>query len=303
MAARDLLAGLNPAQRDAAVSLRGPLLILAGAGTGKTRVITVRIANLVRHGVTPSRILAVTFTNKAAREMRERTLALLGRKLEHPPLVSTFHSLGVNILRQDGNRLGYRPNFAIYDRGDQETVARGVLRELKLDASALSPGDLLAYISHCKTKGLAPQTAFEAAVSERERISAQGYARYQAAVFANGALDFDDLLARTEELFLKFPDILRKHQQRWDHVLVDEYQDTNAGQFRLLELLCKPHKNICVVGDDDQSIYAWRGADVRNILDFEEQFAGAKIVKLEQNYRSMAPILAVANAVIEKRAD
>lgn len=297
----DLLAGLNSAQREAATTLKGPLLVLSGAGTGKTRVITVRIANLVRHRVKPSRILALTFTNKAAREMRERGLKLLGGKIDDPPMMTTFHSLGVNILRQEAPRLGYRRDFSIYDRGDQESVARAALRELRVPTEFLSPGDFLGMVSRWKTLGRSPEAALNAADNERERTAAKAFARYQKGLKGSNAFDFDDLLSATEEI-LAIPEALVRHQRRWDFVLVDEYQDTNASQERLLRNLADPHKNVCAVGDDDQSIYGWRGAEIRNILTFEESFPGAKVIRLEENYRCCANILTLANRLISKNS-
>jgi DNA helicase II / ATP-dependent DNA helicase PcrA len=297
----DLLAGLNPAQREAATTLKGPLLVLSGAGTGKTRVITVRIANLVRHGVKPSRILALTFTNKAAREMRERGLKLLGGKIDDPPMMTTFHSLGVNILRQEAHRLGYRRDFSIYDRGDQESVARASLRELRVPTEFLSPGDFLGMVSRWKNLGRSPEAAFQTADNERERTAAKAFARYQKGLKGSNAFDFDDLLSATEEV-LAIPEALTRHQRRWDFVLVDEYQDTNASQERLLRRLADLHKNVCAVGDDDQSIYGWRGAEIRNILTFEKSYPGAKVIRLEENYRCCANILTLANRLISKNS-
>jgi DNA helicase-2/ATP-dependent DNA helicase PcrA len=295
----DLLSGLNPAQREAATTLKGPLLVLSGAGTGKTRVITVRVANLVRHGVNPSRILALTFTNKAAREMRERGLKLLGGKVADPPMMTTFHSLGVNVLRKEAPRLGWKRDFTIYDRGDQDSVARAALRELRVPTEFLSPGDFLAIISKWKTQGRKPEAALEHADNERDRTAAKAFIKYQKALKGSNAFDFDDLLAATEQVF-DDPEALEFHRSRWDFVLVDEYQDTNASQERLLRLLSAKHKNVCAVGDDDQSIYGWRGAEIANILTFEKTFPGAKIIRLEENYRCCANILMMANRLIAK---
>lgn len=290
--------GLNPAQRKAVATLKGPLLILAGAGTGKTRVVTYRIANLIRHGVRPERILAVTFTNKAAKEMQERTLKAIGKKIDAPPLVTTFHSLGVNILRAEIGRLGYAAHFAIYDRGDQEDVARAALRERNVDPAALKPSTLLHRISLWKQVGLRPQAALGQAVRNDDRLAARVYIAYEQRLRNAGALDFDDLLLCTQELFRDFPDVLARQQARWDHVLVDEYQDTSAAQLDIVRRLVQPHRNLCVVGDDDQSIYGWRGAEVRNILDFQKHFPDATVVRLEENYRSCPNILELANRLI-----
>ncbi|MGL4462202.1 MAG: ATP-dependent helicase, partial [Planctomycetia bacterium] len=291
--------GLNAAQSDAVATLRGPLLVLAGAGTGKTRVITVRIANLVRHGVVPGRILALTFTNKAAREMRDRTLKLLGKRLENPPWIGTFHSLCVQVLRREIHLLGYSRQFTICDRGDQESLVRKALREAKIDASAIKPSIVLGIISRWKSHGLRPEQAAGEVHGETERLSSLAYAKYQVYLKSAGVLDFDDLLLCTEELFRVHPEALAREQKLWDHLLVDEYQDTSANQFRILKALAAPHRNLCVVGDDDQSIYGWRGAEVKNILQFDREFPGAKVVRLEENYRSCPNILRLANQLIQ----
>jgi DNA helicase-2/ATP-dependent DNA helicase PcrA len=290
--------GLNPAQSDAVSTLSGPLLVLAGAGTGKTRVVTYRIANLIRHGTRAQRILAVTFTKKAAGEMQQRAAALLGKKRDQAPEISTFHSLCLRVLRRHIARLGYPAQFAIYDRGDQDGVARGALREIRVPGEVLKPGDLLYYISRWKTSGLRPAEAETAARTDKEHLAAVGYRRYQAALVAAGAVDFDDLLLLTEELFAKFADVRRNEAARFDHVLIDEYQDTNAAQYQIVRALSAAHRNLCVVGDDDQSIYAWRGAEVTHILRFKLDWPEAKVVRLEENYRSTSEILAVANRLI-----
>ncbi len=294
----DRLAELNPSQRDAVRTLSGPLLVLAGAGTGKTRVITHRIAELIRNGTQPERILSVTFTNKAAREMLERTRQLLGRSKQGKPQISTFHSLCVRILRQDATALGYPLNFAIYDRSDQESAARVALREIRINEKSMRPGDLLARISRWKSAGVAPGDATEFVDSDFDFLAATAYRRYQANLRSCGAVDFDDLLLLTNQLFAGFPDVLARHQKRFDHVQIDEYQDTNALQFRLVQALVKPHRSLCVVGDDDQSIYGWRGAEVEHILNFQAQFPGAKVVRLEDNYRCTDAILDAANRLV-----
>ncbi len=296
---------LNAPQRQAVTTLRGPLLVLAGAGTGKTRVITVRIANLISHRVAPERILAVTFTNKAAREMRERTKALLSpgkaKRGEPTPEISTFHSLCVRILRRNIQTLGYPREFSIFDRGDQESLARQALREIRVDDKTLRPGDLLNQISHWKSLAVRPRDA-EVLAQEDERgqlaLASSAYARYQAALKAQGAVDFDDLLLLTEELFEQYPLVRIDEAGRFDHLLIDEYQDTNALQYRIAKRLAEPHRNLCVVGDDDQSIYGWRGAEVTHILSFARDWPDATVVKLEDNYRCRAPILALANTLI-----
>ena len=292
------LADLNPAQRDAVLTATGPLLVLAGAGTGKTRVITYRMAELIRRGVKPERILSVTFTNKAAREMLERTRQLLGGKIKSRPWISTFHALCVNILRQDIRHLGYPPQFTILDRGDQESIARTVLRDIRVTEKSLRPGDLLSHVSRWKSAVVAPPTAADLAVDDQQYLAAMGYRRYQQKLRASGAVDFDDLLSLTEQLFREHPAVLQRHQRRFDRVQIDEYQDTNAVQFRLVEALVASHRNLCVVGDDDQSIYGWRGAEVTHILRFTEHFPEAKVVRLEENYRCTDRILDVANRLV-----
>jgi len=301
---------LNPAQLDAVETLSGPLLVLAGAGTGKTRVVTHRISNLIRHGVQPDRIVAVTFTRKAAGEMQERAMALLdarggrsrgkgrAKRAAPLPLISTFHSLCVGVLRRHAMRLGYPERFAICDRGDQEAIARAALREIRVPDDYLRPGDLLAIISNWKNRSVRPARAASLAVSDREHLAAAGYKRYQNMLKARGTLDFDDLLLCTEELFEKHPAIRREEAGQFDHVLVDEYQDTNGSQYRIVKSLAMGHRNLCVVGDDDQSIYGWRGAEVTHILEFQRDWPEAKVVRLEDNYRSSGGILAYANTLI-----
>ncbi len=299
--------GLNPAQADAVNTRSGPLLVLAGAGTGKTRVVTFRIANLIRHGVAPDRILAVTFTNKAAGEMKERIGELLGyskRKKKKgekrpEPTISTFHAHCVRVLRRHAKALGYPAKFSIYDRSDQESLARAVLRELRLPGTALKPGDLLAIISNWKNASIHPDQAPMVASSDKEHLAASGYRRYQEGLKSRGAMDFDDLLLQTEVLFDQHQEIRDVEAGKFDHVLVDEYQDTNGSQYRITKHLTQKHRNLCVVGDDDQSIYAWRGADVTHILNFKKDWPDAKIVCLESNYRSCGSILEMANRLIK----
>ncbi len=292
--------GLNPPQRAAVRTRSGPLLVLAGAGTGKTRVITYRIAELIKHGVKPDRILAVTFTNKAAREMRERATALLGRRRKgaKKPEISTFHSLCVRILRRHIEHLGYPRQFAIYDRGDQESVARAALRDIRVGHEKLRPGDLLYFIGNWKTHSVRPPEALEIADTDKAQLAALAYEKYQASLKASGAVDFDDLLLCTEDLFERFPEVRFAEATRFDHLLIDEYQDTNGLQYRIVRALAERHRNICVVGDDDQSIYGWRGAEVTHILGFAKDWPEAKVVKLEDNYRSCEPILQLANTLI-----
>ncbi len=299
----DPLAELNAPQREAVRTRSGPLLILAGAGSGKTRVITYRMAELIRRRVAPEKILSVTFTNKAAREMQERTSRLLGKSLPKKPLVCTFHSLCVRILKQEITALGYPREFAICDRGDQETMARNALRDIRVSEKSLKPGDLLAIISRWKTGGIHPADARDAAENDREFLAAAAYRRYQANLKAAASVDFDDLLFLTHELFEKFPEVLARQQARFSHVQIDEYQDTNGMQFAIVEALVRKHKNICVVGDDDQSIYGWRGAEVRHILEFPRIFPGTKIIRLEDNYRCTDKILELANRLVRHNRD
>ncbi len=289
---------LNPAQYDAVHTLSGPLLVLAGAGTGKTQVVTYRIAELIRNRIRPDRILAVTFTNKAADEMQQRTAAMLGKRLKTRPEMSTFHSLCVRILRRHIRQLGYPASFAIYDRSDQEGVARTVLREIKVADGLLRPGDLIYFIGRWKTASVWPEEAAASAQTDKEHLAAAAYRRYQNALKAAGALDFDDLLLLTEELLGKSPKTRQLEAGRFDHLLVDEYQDTNASQYRIVKYLAAGHRNLCVVGDDDQSIYGWRGAEVAHILRFKNDWPEAKVVRLEVNYRSTREILQWANRLI-----
>jgi len=289
---------LNPTQAEAVKTLSGPLLVLAGAGTGKTRVVTFRIAELIRHRIAPDRILAVTFTNKAAAEMKERSAAILGKKLPKQPEISTFHSLCVRILRRHITHLGYPSAYGICDRGDQEGVARTVLREIKVAEAALKPGDLLYLIGRWKNSSIRPEEAVSVAQTDREHLAASAYRRYQDALKAAGTVDFDDLLLLTEELFNRFPKLRAEEAQRFDHLLVDEYQDTNGSQYRIVKALASGHRNLCVVGDDDQSIYGWRGAELAHILNFQRDWPDAKVVCLEDNYRSTREIVAWANRLI-----
>jgi DNA helicase-2/ATP-dependent DNA helicase PcrA len=306
---QSMLDELNPPQREAVITLGGPLLVLAGAGTGKTRVVTYRIANLIRHGTQPDRILAVTFTNKAAREMKDRVGKLVkpGKAKPHPkrrdddeamPIVATFHAYCVRILRRYIAKLGYPEQFAIYDRGEQESVARAVLRELRVGDAALKPGDLLWAISTWKNSCIRPPQAESIAQTDKEHLAAAGYRRYQRALKNAGVVDFDDILLLTEELFSKHAEARKAEASLLDHLLIDEYQDTNGSQYRIVKALAGGHRNLCVVGDDDQSIYGWRGAEVEHILHFNRDWPEAKVVRLEDNYRSQAEIINVANRLI-----
>ncbi len=290
---------LNPQQRKAAETLNGPVLILAGAGSGKTRALTYRVANLIDSGVEPWRILAITFTNKAAREMQGRIVELVGDKAEDV-WVSTFHAMCAKMLRRDIEKLGYKRSFTIYDDDDQKSVLKNTLKTLDIDDKAFTIRELKVKISDAKNRLLTPDEWFmESAKDFRSQQIHDIFTEYEKRLRASNALDFDDLLVRTLELFADHPPVLKSYQQRFSHVLVDEYQDTNYAQYQLVKLLTQESRNLCVVGDDDQSIYSWRGADVRNILDFEKDFPEATVIKLEQNYRSSGNILDAANQVIQ----
>jgi len=290
---------LNAAQTAAVETLSGPLLVLAGAGTGKTRVVTYRIARLIKSGVAPDRILAVTFTNKAAREMQERISSLLPKRVDKKkPEISTFHSLCVRILRRQIHRLGFPTQFSIYDRGDQESLARQILREVKITSAALRPADFLKAVGDWKTAGVRPEKALEIATDSKDYLCAVAYSKYQARLKNLGAVDFDDILLLTEDLFRLYPDALEEEAARFDHLLVDEYQDTNMCQYRVVKGLAMRRRNLCVVGDDDQAIYGWRGAEVKHILNFQRDWPEAKVVRLEENYRSTAQILRWANTLV-----
>ncbi|MGI6149015.1 MAG: DNA helicase PcrA [Firmicutes bacterium] len=294
----DYLQALNPSQRQAVETINGPLLVIAGAGSGKTRVLTYRIAHLIQaHKVPPYRILAVTFTNKAAQEMQERIMDLVGPAAADV-WMGTFHSICVRILRADGHRLGYRSNFQIFDTVDQTAVVRECLVELNLDSKRFDPSSILASISRAKDSLLSPAQYSEAAADFWEKKVAQVYGKYQAKLEKSNAVDFDDLIRLTVMLLDNYPEVLEKYQNRFSYILVDEYQDTNHAQYKLVHLLASGHGNLCVVGDEDQSIYAFRGADIRNILEFERDFPQAKVIKLEENYRSTKRILDAANSVI-----
>jgi DNA helicase-2/ATP-dependent DNA helicase PcrA len=297
---------LNPAQKDAVSTLSGPLLVLAGAGTGKTRVVTYRVANLIRHGTAADRILAVTFTNKASMEMQERIAQQLklpkrvprGKPAPPRPQIGTFHSHCVQILKRHAAHLGYPEKFSIYDRSDSESVARTVLREIRVHENVLAPNDFLAIVSRWKNAGVRPEKADSAATSDQEHLAAAGFRRYQRALKLQAAFDFDDLLVYADQLLSDNEQVRHQEAGRYDHVLVDEYQDTNGTQYRIIRALAAQHRNLCVVGDDDQSIYGWRGAEVRHILNFRNDWPEAKVVRLEENYRSTDAILAMANRLI-----
>jgi DNA helicase-2/ATP-dependent DNA helicase PcrA len=298
----DLISGLNPVQREAVTHAEGPLLILAGAGSGKTRVLTHRIAWLIREqGVSPFQILAITFTNKAADEMKHRVASLVG-PVASKMWVSTFHSACVRILRRDGGRLGYKSSFTIYDQADATRLVGYILRDLNIDAKKFPPRTVGGVISSAKNELVDFETYATSARSVYERRIAEVYREYQRRLHAASAMDFDDLLMVTVNLLQVNPDVLEHYRNRFVHVLVDEYQDTNKTQNELVKLLAGGHRNVCVVGDSDQSVYRFRGADISNILEFEDAFPDATVIVLEQNYRSTQTILDAANAVIANNA-
>ncbi|MDQ3680190.1 MAG: DNA helicase PcrA [Actinomycetota bacterium] len=298
----DLLTGLNPVQREAVLHDEGPLLIVAGAGSGKTRVLTNRIAHLIADkGVSPFEIIAITFTNKAAGEMKRRVEALVG-PVALRMWVSTFHSACVRILRRDAVRLGYRSSFTIYDQADSQRLTGYVLRDLNIDAKRFPPRSVHAVISQAKCELVDFESYQDRASGPYERRIAEVYREYQQRLLAASAMDFDDLIMVTVNLLQSHPDVLAHYQGRFKHLLVDEYQDTNRAQNELVVLLGRRHRNVCVVGDSDQSVYRFRGADVRNILQFEKAFPEATTIVLEQNYRSTQTILDAANAIIANNA-
>ena len=294
-----LLSELNPPQREAVTAGEGPLLVLAGAGSGKTRVIAHRIAWLLGvGGVHPRHVLAVTFTNKAAGEMARRVEALLAPAGIRAPLIATFHSACVRILRQHIRHIGYPPHFTIYDEDDRLALVKECMRELDLTDRTWTPASLVQRISAAKNQMVSVEDVEQAARGPREEKIAELFRRYQERLVAAAAVDFDDLLLLTVRLFDAAPETLRWYRGLWTHVLVDEYQDTNRAQYRIIRQLTGEHRNVCVVGDPDQSVYKWRGADIRNILDFETDYPGTRVIRLKQNYRSTKRILAIAAAVI-----
>ncbi|HEY3451897.1 MAG TPA: UvrD-helicase domain-containing protein [Myxococcales bacterium] len=294
------LSRLNPPQRKAVKTLQGPLLVLAGAGSGKTRVIVHRIAYMVQQGIKPSNILAVTFTNKAAAEMKERVAELVGKAVGKELTVSTFHAFGVEVLRQHIERLGYPRRFGITDASDQASLVKRAMREVKIDDRKFDPRKVLAAISKAKCAGVVPQPKAEGQGDDYDLITAMIYPKYDLALRAQGSVDFDDLILLPMRLLKEFPDVRDALRERYQYLLVDEYQDTNKSQLDLLILLAGERKNVCAVGDDDQSIYSWRGAEVENILSYDKHFPGCQEIRLEQNYRSTSSVLDAANAVIAK---
>jgi ATP-dependent DNA helicase UvrD/PcrA len=294
-----ILSALNPPQREAVTATAGPVLVLAGAGSGKTRVIAHRIAYLLAvEGVDPRRILAVTFTNKAAEEMRRRVEELVLPAGMRPPLIATFHAACVRILRERAAQAGLAPSFVIYDEDDSLSVVKEVMRELDVDERAQTAASVAHRISHAKNQMLSIEQVEQLAITPREERIAAVYRGYERRLQEAGAVDFDDLLLRVVHLFEHVPEALAWYRHRFTHVLVDEYQDTNRAQYRIVQLLTAEHRNLCVVGDPDQSVYRWRGADLRNILDFEKDYPDTRVVALEQNYRSTKRILGIASAVI-----
>ena len=297
------LTDLNPAQREAVLTTEGPLLVIAGAGSGKTRVLTHRVAHLLAaHGVKPNEILAITFTNKAAGEMRERVERMLG-----PPAraiwILTFHSACGRILRREAERLGYRSNFTIYDQADQVRLVKDCLEELERDPKRFVPRGIHSQISNAKNQLIGPDEYAARVASFYDQTVADVYELYQRRLFPSNAVDFDDMLMLTVDVLQRFPEARERWAKTFRYILVDEYQDTNHAQYVLLKLLAGETKNVMAVGDPDQSIYAFRGADIRNILEFENDFPATKVIPLEQNYRSTNAILQAANEVIEHNRD
>ena len=301
---QDYLSGLNEQQRIAVEHIDGPLMIVAGAGSGKTKVLTTRIAHLMRHGVDAFNILALTFTNKAAAEMKERVEHILGSTEARNLYIGTFHSVFARILRAEANKLGYPSNFTIYDTDDAKSVIKGIVNDMNLDDKHYKPAYIYNRISAAKNNLVDPamyrQDSYIQQEDARSNRPLMGdiYDAYAKRCFKNGAMDFDDLLFKMYILLTHFPDVLAKYQHRFRYVLIDEYQDTNTAQYQIIKMLGAVNENICVVGDDAQSIYSFRGTTVKNILQFQDDYEDVKVVKLEQNYRSTQAILNVANNII-----
>lgn len=296
----DFTSGLNDKQKEAVLCTEGPLLVLAGAGSGKTRVLTHRIAHLIKDkDVSPWSILAITFTNKAAKEMRERIGALVGEEMVKDMWISTFHAMCVRILRRNSERLGYGRYFTIYDTSDQKALLKDIMKQLNINEKNHPVSSVLGEISNQKNQFITAEEYEKTAGDDyKNKITAKIYAHYQKKLKENDAMDFDDLMLNTCILFRDHKDVLEFYQNKFKYILVDEYQDTNGVQYQLVQMLAKKYKNLCVVGDDDQSIYGWRGADIRNILDFERDFDNTNVIRLEQNYRSTQNILDAANKVV-----
>ena len=301
----EILKALNDKQREAVETKDGPVLILAGAGSGKTRALTHRIAYLIASGVSPDSILAVTFTNKAAEEMKKRVAKLLdSRFIIHNSglFIGTFHSFGLKILRNEIHHLGYKKNFAIYDEDDSLSLAKEILKDMNLSPDQFKPASMLNKISDAKNELIGPEE-FEIASNFYQKQIKQFYDNYQNKLKTCNALDFDDLIRLPVKIFSGNESILEKYQNQYRYILVDEYQDTNHAQYRLINLLAQKNRNLCVIGDPDQSIYTWRGADFRNILNFEKDYPDAKVIMLEQNYRSTQNILNAAREIISKNIE
>src|SRR5712691_10260354 len=299
VAPETVLASLNPVQRQAVQAIKGPVLVLAGAGSGKTRVIAHRIAWLLGvEGVHPRHVLAVTFTNKAAGEMRRRVEDLVLPAGIRPPLIATFHATCVRILRERAKLVGLQPSFVIYDEEDRLSIVKEAMRQLDMDERQTTPASIVHRISHAKNHMLSVEEAERLARTPREERIAQLYRAYEDSLRAVGGVDFDDLLLLVVRLFETSPEALAWYRTLWTHVLVDEYQDTNRAEYRIIQLLTQEHRNLCVMGDPDQSVYRWRGADLRNILDFETDYPDCRVIALEQNYRSTKRILDIASTVI-----
>lgn len=294
---------LNKEQQEAVKTTSGPLLVLAGAGSGKTKVLTTRIAYLIKeHGVMPSNILAITFTNKAAKEMKDRVYKQVGDIASYIQ-ISTFHAFGLRLIRENSRLLGYESNFVILDSDDSLSVIKKILKEKNIDPKVYNPKAIKNKISSCKNELMSPEEYSKYAIGDFEKLTLDVYKRYETILSVNNSVDFDDLLLLPIKLFQSYPDILDKYQERYQYILVDEYQDTNEAQYKLTKMLSNKYSNICCVGDNDQSIYSFRGANYRNILNFEKDFPNAKIIMLEQNYRSTANILNSANAVIKNNRE
>lgn len=302
MANLNILDSLNPEQRAAAATHTGPVLVLAGAGTGKTRVITYRIAGMIACGIPPEQILGMTFTNKAAREMRERLAMLVAPDMAKAVTLGTFHAFCVKVLRREIHRINYLPNFTIADTSDQQGLLKQAAAALGLNQEHFPYDEAAAMIGRWKNRLLFPHEVRDTVEFDFEITTSQIYEEYQHMLAMQNMVDFDDMLLLVHQILTDFPEVLKKYQETYRYILVDEYQDTNNAQFTLLNMLVGPNRNLCVVGDDDQSIYSWRGADIENILNFTDTYPEAKVVKLEQNYRSTRRILSAANTVIASNA-
>ncbi len=297
------LDNLNKEQKEAVLNTEGPLLILAGAGSGKTKVLTTKIAYLIEEcGISPYNILAITFTNKAAKEMKDRIFNLVGIKAKNAQ-VSTFHSFGVKILTENYDKLGYEKNFIIMDSDDSLSIVKKILKNKGLDPKSYNPNSIRNQISSCKNEMMSYSDYEKFAIGDYEKIVYEVYKEYEETLKNNNSIDFDDLLLLPIKLFKEYPEVLRSYQERFQYVLIDEYQDTNEVQYILSKMICAKYKNICCVGDEDQSIYSFRGANYKNILNFEKDYPNAKVIKLEQNYRSTTTILNAANNVIKHNKD